>query len=159
MSTLLGEEAGAQGVLVQADGRIVAAGLAQVQPGQGDRFALTRYLADATLDSSFGRGGIVTTTLPDGDALGNAIAAQRDGKLVVAGQANRRDGNSSVFGVVRYRPDGTPDPSFGTRGIVMTSFGTRNMAAATGVVIQPNGRIVVAGGNGASFALARYLAR
>ncbi len=41
----------------------------------------------------------------------------------------------------------------------MTSFGTRNMAAATGVVIQPNGRIVVAGGNGASFALARYLAR
>lgn len=159
VSTLLGEEAGAQGVLVQPNGRVVVAGLAQVRPRQGDRFALTRYLADGSLDSGFGHGGIVTTTLPGNDALGNAIAAQRDGRLVVAGQAERPNGNSSVFGIVRYRSDGTPDPSFGSRGIVTTSFGARNTAAATGVVIQPNGRIVVAGGNGSSFALARYLAR
>jgi uncharacterized delta-60 repeat protein len=159
VSTVLGEEAGAQGVLVQPNGRIVAAGLAQVQPGQGDRFALTGYLTNGTLDSTFGNGGIVTTRLPGGDALGNAIAAQRDGRLVAVGQAYLSGGNTSVFGTARYRSNGTLDASFGTRGIVTTGFGKGKTAAANAVVVQPNGRIVVAGGNGSSFALARYVAK
>jgi uncharacterized delta-60 repeat protein len=158
-TTVLGQEAAAQGVLVAADGRIVAAGLAAVQAGQGDRFALTRYLTDGTLDPGFGSGGIVTTRLPGGDALGQAIAAQSDGRLVVVGQANRPGGRSSAFGVARYGPDGRLDPSFGRLGIVTTGFGRQMLAAANGVVIQRNGRIVAAGGTGSSFALARYLAR
>lgn len=40
--TTLGEEAGAQGVLIASHGRIVAAGSAQLMPGQGDQFVLTR---------------------------------------------------------------------------------------------------------------------
>ncbi len=158
-TTALGQEAGAQGVLVRPDGRIVAAGLAQLQPGQGDRFALTRYLTDGMLDPAFGSGGVVTTQLPGGDALGQAIAAQSDGRLVVVGQVNRPGGSSSVFGVARYRPSGKLDPTFGRLGIVTTGFGKRMYASANGVVIQPNGRVIAAGGTGSSFALARYLAR
>jgi uncharacterized delta-60 repeat protein len=158
LTTTLGEEAGAQGVVITAGGRIVAAGSAQVMPGQGDRFALTRYLSNGSLDSSFGEAGVVTTTLPGGDALANAIAQQRNGRLVAVGQANQPDGSTSIFGLARYLPGGGLDRTFGTRGIVTTGFGTGNMAAAQGVAIQRNGRIVVAGGNGTSFIVARYLA-
>ncbi|MFL5830579.1 MAG: hypothetical protein ACJ76X_11735 [Solirubrobacteraceae bacterium] len=158
VTTVLGQEAGAQGVLVVPGGRIVAAGAAQPMPGQGDRFALTRYLSNGTLDSSFGQAGIVSTNLPGGDALGNAIAGQRDGRLVVAGQANQPDGTTSIFGMARYLSGGALDTSFGSGGIVTTSFGKGLMAAANGVAIQHNGRIVVVGSNGSIFIVARYLA-
>jgi uncharacterized delta-60 repeat protein len=157
--TMLGQEASAQGVLVLADGRIVAGGAAQLQPGQGDRFALTRYLADGMLDPSFGHAGVAITELPGGDAGANAIARQPDGRLVAVGQASQPDGITSIFGVVRYLRDGALDPTFGNGGIVTTSFGTGKLAAADGVAIQANGRILAVGGNGSEFALARYLGR
>ena len=157
VTTALGEEAGAQGVLVDPHGRIVAAGTAQLAPGQGDRFALTRYLTNGALDPGFGRRGVVATQLPGGDALANAIARQPDGRLVAVGQANQANGNSSIFGLVRYTPSGATDPTFGTAGIVTTSFGKSSLASANAVAIQTNGRIVVAGTNGLTFTLARYL--
>ena len=47
-------------------------------------------------------------------------------------------------GRVRYRPDGTLDPSFGTGGIVRTDlFGHGDQANA--VAVQSDGKIVVAG--------------
>lgn len=93
VTTVLGEEAAAQGVLVSPGGRIVAAGAAQLEPGQGDRFVLTRYLVNGALDAGFGQDGVAVTTLPGGDALANAIA-QRNGRLVAVGQANQPDGKT-----------------------------------------------------------------
>ena len=49
-----------QGVVVQADGKIVAAGWATV--GGAYRFGLARYLTNGTLDPNFGTGGKVTTS-------------------------------------------------------------------------------------------------
>jgi hypothetical protein len=69
------------------------------------------------------------------------------------------DGNTSIFGIVRYLPGCGLDRTFGTGGIVTTGFGTGNMAAPDGLAIQRNGRIVVVGGNGSSFVVARYLGR
>ena len=50
--------------------------------------------------------------------------------------------------------------SFGVEGKVTTNFGG-SFEAASAVAIQPDGKIVVAGGGGAGvdFALARYLGR
>ena len=134
-------------VAIQVDGKIVAAGAAS-----GD-FALARYTADGTLDTQFGHGGITITDF-GGDDQANALALQRDGRIVVAGVAGRLD-----FGLARYRADGTLDATFGAEGRVITDF-SGHTDAAYALAIQPDGRIVAAGATGAfptaQFALARY---
>jgi len=151
----------AYSVAVQPDGKIVVAGVANIE-GEED-FALVRYNADGTLDDSFGAGGKVTTDFGHFEqgfsyAFGNAVAVQLDGKIVVAGQAFI-DGTSFDVALARYESDGTLDWSFGTGGKVTTDFGSRNDVAFS-VAALPDGTIVVAGqGNavrGLGFALVRY---
>lgn len=90
-----------------------------------------------------------------------AVALQRDGKTIIAGI--RYVGNSATTGdflVARYNVDGTLDRTFGKNGRIITDFGLTETAAA--VAIQPDGRIIVAGGTYPTFpflgqyALARY---
>jgi uncharacterized delta-60 repeat protein len=74
---------GVRGVVVQADGRIVAAGDTS-GPGASD-VGLTRYRSDGRLDRSFGVNGVVITPVsPSTDEVGG-LAIQADGRLVVAG--------------------------------------------------------------------------
>ena len=54
--------------------------------GNYEKFALARYLADGTLDTSFGNGGKVTTGLSPYSDYGRTVAVQSDGKIVVAGE-------------------------------------------------------------------------
>jgi uncharacterized delta-60 repeat protein len=99
----------ARGVVVQPDGRIVAAGVALGD--RGSDFGLARYDSDGTLDASFGTGGRVTTPFP-GATVANAfsVALQPDGKVVVAGWTNL-DGGAD-FALARYtstlRPSRSP---------------------------------------------------
>jgi len=70
---------------IQSDGKIVAAG--DSSNGSKNDFALVRYNANGSLDTSFGTGGIVTT--PVGSSGGAyALAIQSDGKIVAAGSSN-----------------------------------------------------------------------
>ena len=149
---------------VQGDGKIVAAGSAsrsqQSGAGSGSEFAVARYNANGSLDSSFGGDGKVTTDIAGGQDYAYAVAVQGDGKIIAAGSANLNAASFYTrFTLVRYNADGSLDASFGTAGIVSTDFfGTNN--AATSIALQPDGRIVVAGSAeeaGADrFALARY---
>jgi uncharacterized delta-60 repeat protein len=135
-------------VALQPDGRIVAAGT-----DDGDRFAVVRYLADGTLDLSFGGNGIVRTPRAARFWGGEDLAIQPNGKIVVVGTA----GESRVrtaFAVARFRPNGTKDLVFGDGGRVVTPFAS---GQAHAVALQLNGRIVVAGSNTSGLALARYL--
>ncbi|MGV9455113.1 delta-60 repeat domain-containing protein [Streptomyces sp. NPDC003635] len=145
-----GAEDHAHAVALQQDGRIVVAGRTEV-PGQGWYFTLARYHPDGTLDTGFGDGGRVRPGF-GGGADAQAVAVQDDGKIVAAGGADGR------FAVARLLSDGTPDPAFGDAGRVTTSFAT-GPANGNDLALQPDGRIVVAGGagsGGADFALARY---
>jgi len=75
----------AQGVAIQADGKIVAAGSALLN--YDSAFAIARYNSDGSLDTSFGEDGKVTTDF-DGDRSEDAasgIAAQADGNIVAVG--------------------------------------------------------------------------
>lgn len=134
---------------IQEDGKIVAGGgtnLGSQLPWP--RFALARYKTDGSLDHSFGRGGKVATKV--GVRLGgriNALAVESDGKIVAAGEAY--GGANYDFALVRYESDGSLDKSFGSRGKVMTALGLSESAHA--VLLQPNGKIVVAGVAGADF--------
>jgi uncharacterized delta-60 repeat protein len=146
----------ASAVALQPDGKIVVAGYSTANE-TGD-FAVARYTKRGVLDTSFGRGGTVLTDFGfDDEAL--ALALQPDGKIVVAGYSS--DGSGSDLALARYTTSGALDPGFGTRGKVLTPSGSSSDdAAGAAVVVQPDGRIVVAGYSGSSstgdVALARY---
>ena len=78
---------GAFAVAIQSDGDIVAAGEAGNNTSQlVESFALARYLGTGRLDSTFGKGGLVTTSLgSNADALISSLALLNDGKIVSAG--------------------------------------------------------------------------
>ena len=107
--------------------------------------------APGDLDQGFGSGGKVMTGI-----VASNLALQPDSKIVVAGLGV--SGPSPGFGLARFNPDGTFDASFGSGGTVITEFS--NGAAA--LALQPDGKIVVAGGTRVTFpapvdfALARY---
>ncbi len=150
----------ANGVAVQPDGRIVVAGNARLDFNTD--FALARYNPDGTPDASFGSGGRVTTNIAGGTRadLGLAVALAPGGKIVVAGRAELGGSRGDDFGLARYNPNGTLDSGFGTGGVVTTDIGGGSQQA-NDVLVQADGRIVVAGYTGGStgasdFALARY---
>ena len=137
-----------------ADGKLVVAGVSS--NATDTDFTVVRYGLDGTPDSMFGTMGVVVTPIGSGDDQAYALAQQDDGKLVVAGSSK---GTNLDIALVRYDATGTPDAGFGTSGIVTTPVGTGS-DEAMGVVIQPDGGIVVAGysASGArSFVAARYL--
>ncbi|PYS98597.1 MAG: hypothetical protein DMF63_15490 [Acidobacteria bacterium] len=142
-----GAYAYAYAVAIQADGKIVAAGWSYGASSLD--FALVRYNADGSLDTSFDSDGKVTT--PGGAAY--AVAIQPDGKIVAAGDS------ASDFVLVRYNPDGSLDTTFDGDGKVTTPVGTSG-DAANAVAIQADGKIVAAGysynGSFRDFALVRY---
>jgi uncharacterized delta-60 repeat protein len=125
--------ASANSVVIQPDGKIVVCGGA---PGsQGFPVpAVARYHTNGALDTSFGTSGIATIPSIEDIPL-TAIALQTDGKIVVSG---------STF-VARYSSKGVLDSTFGTAGIATLKdffFGT----TPTGLLVQPDGKILLADG-------------
>jgi uncharacterized delta-60 repeat protein len=154
----VGNNAQANAVVLQPDGKIVVAGSANGEMG------LARYLPDGTLDPGFGTGGIVTTSFPGDTAQANALALDASGRIVAAGMVGTSKPQGEEFALARYLPDGSLDQTFGTDGRVITTFGVpgEDLAQANAVAIQPDGRIVATGpvnnplGGGGAFATARY---
>ena len=117
---------------------------------------------DGDLDPTFGDGGVVMTDFNISTDLANAVTIQPDGKLVVAGTTyTNNDFSDEDFAIARYNTDGSLDASFGNNGKVTTDFPNR-AAVISAVVVQPDGKIVVAGGAyplftfTGDFKLARY---
>jgi len=144
----------AYAIVIQSDGKFVVAG--QKELGSESDFALLRYNADGTLDSSFGASGEVNTSISSGYDIIYATELQSDGKIVVGGCS---DCNSlSDFALARYNTNGSLDTTFGTNGFVVTDFGATDEVRA--LAIQSNGKIVASGTTGSignwRIALARY---
>ncbi len=131
---------GANAIAIQADGKIVAGGQAIGTPNLlQTHFALTRYNTNGSLDNTFGNAGIVTTSIGTSSHV-SAIAIQADGKIVVAGTAFNF---LSVFALRRYKTNGSLDNTFGSSGMVNTTYENANQANA--IAIQADGKIVAAG--------------
>ena len=122
-------------------------------------FALVRYTSTGTLDESFGTQGKVTTDFSGRTEVAYALLLQPDSKIIAAGYMYN-DVTFYDFALARYDSNGQPDSSFGSGGKVTTDFfGGEDVANA--VVLQANGKMVVAGYCGVSragydFALTRY---
>jgi uncharacterized delta-60 repeat protein len=82
-------------------------------------FALARYTADGTLDTSFGVNGRVKTDLNGSEDVANIIELQGS-KIIVGGYTTNPVDFSSEFAHARYTANGTPDSSFGENGKVVT---------------------------------------
>lgn len=147
-----------QKLKVLPDGKILAVGYTDVYdpaPGQGHFYqvAVVRYNANGTLDQTFNGDGIYTN--PVAGFYGTQafdVVVQPDGKIVVIGTGGD---NSGRLVALRLDPDGFPDNSFGTNGIVDLWQGFVGVAPRTvSAVLQPDGKILIAGNS--AFAM-RYM--
>ena len=144
VTSITGGSDKAYGVALQADGKIIVAGMA-TSTISGRDFACVRYNADGSLDTTFGTAGIVTTDIQTGsDDVAYSLAIQADGKIVLAGYSD--NGSNKNAAILRLNADGTIDTSFGTSGKVLTDFIAGNEDEIKTVKIHAlTGNIVVGG--------------
>lgn len=145
VQTLINTEDRVYAMELQPDGKIIVGGRTRIGAGRFD-FALARYNADGTLDSTFGSGGMQITALnasgaPDDEIYG--VAIQPDGKILAVGAAVTTGGALAFTGIVRYQTNGILDPTFGTNGIVLV-----RRAVDRAIALQPDGKILCGGGFG-----------
>jgi uncharacterized delta-60 repeat protein len=145
-------------VAVQGDHKVVVAG--RVNQSHSGDFAVARFQRDGRPDPMFGSGGTAITSFGDNEEA-QAVAVQPDGKLIAAGGPEQCPGCAGFgFEVVRYRGDGTLDPTFsgdGKQRIAGPAFGTK-LNAAFDVLVQPDGKLVLAGLANGKFAVVRLTA-
>ena len=163
--TLLNVASGGEAVraiALQGDGRIVLAGHCAVAFASSlDDFCLARLNADGSVDTSFGVAGSgwIVSNLGGGTnrQRANALAIRPDGKYMLAGQCEI--GGSDRFCIAQYEANGaTLDLSFGAgAGYITHSLSATYPSRALGMVVQPNGRLLLLGACGSDSCTARYL--
>ena len=159
MTDFESDDDAAAGVVVQPDGHLLVAGYVTRNPGGSRDFAIARYASDGSLDTTWGTGGHVFTSFGDFDDEATAIVLQSDGKFLVSGSSAQAD-QTKDFALARYNADGTLDTTFGTGGKVTTDFAGHGTDVSQSMLLQPDGKIVLAGWRTHSppdFAVARYL--
>ncbi|MEP6904202.1 MAG: hypothetical protein ABJA66_20960, partial [Actinomycetota bacterium] len=131
-----GSDDEAHSVVLQPDGKIIVA-------GRGGRWAIARYNPDGSLDTTFDADGKVTLPL-GGTISATGVFLQTDGKIVVTG-TDTTGASNGRYTVARLNATGALDTTFGTGGIATTSFGTNYTHAGNAGLLQPDGKIIVAG--------------
>jgi uncharacterized delta-60 repeat protein len=148
----------AEAVAIQGDGKIVVAGRIGGTLGAG--FAIARYNADGTLDTTFGgmivhgkkvdQGRVITNFFPAGQynyTAATSVLIQPDGKIVAAGYASSSS-SQHFFAVARYNTDGTLDTTFGSEGEAVST--STISVASVAMAIDAGGRIIVEGSSSTS---------
>jgi uncharacterized delta-60 repeat protein len=142
-------------VLPLRDGRFVAAGVATAAnhtgPGSSQNVAVARYLPNGQLDATFASGGLFHLDIDGGTDSVGAVKALSDRSLLVGATLSTHA--HADFGVVKLRPDGSLDTTFGEpdagnarKGYVRLDIGGENIHdEVSALATQSDGRIVVAG--------------
>jgi uncharacterized delta-60 repeat protein len=133
-------------VAIQPDMKIIVAGTSYNSITQKDDFAAVRYHSNGDVDSTFGSNGKVVLSIGDYCYdICTSISVQPDGKIVLIGGScpvpDTLPSGNSGSSLVRLNADGTPDPSFGNGGIVVTTNEIGPWAAA----LQDDGKIILGG--------------
>jgi uncharacterized delta-60 repeat protein len=138
VTTNLGNNLSGAGVVVDGAGRII------VEVAGSD--LLLRYTASGALDATFGNNGQVHTGVVPSN--GRGLALQSDGKIVCASNSVPGVSNIGAFVLTRITANGAIDATFGTGGTVTTRPFATSIPGLDGVTLQPDGKIVVSGGEG-----------
>jgi uncharacterized delta-60 repeat protein len=132
------------GQAIQSDGKIVLVGSGFFNPSpSGIAGAVVRLTPDGQPDPTISFNGTTSVFVTGRQAVLTAVAVQPDGGIVVAGLASDPTTGQEVAVVARLTSGGQPDPAFGTDGV--TTFQVGPNTELHGVVLQPDGRIVVVG--------------
>ncbi len=154
----------AQSVTFDAQGRMLVGGYSN-SATTGDDFAVARYKADGTLDTTFGEAGTgkITTDFFGKTDQGYSITTDAAGRVLVGGYAADAAGNN-LFAVARYTADGKLDATFGEGGTgkVTTPF-TGGHGFGYSITVDAAGHVLLGGytntgGGGDNFAVVRYTA-
>lgn len=132
LTTNFGSADQCRALVLQADGKIVAAGTSN-----GD-FVLARYYADGTLDPTFDADGQLTTNVGGTDAA-YGVAMDRAGRIVAVGESG------GDFAVVAYGGDGRTVRTYAQQD---ANFNTTALTDKAGVVLEryrydPYGQVIV----------------
>lgn len=122
---------------LQPDGKIVASG--SCRDGNEIDFCVARYNISGSLDTNFGIGGRVITSLTADVDTAYDMAIQADGKILMGGTC------SSRMCLVRYNADGSLDLSFQGTGKVIASIDLPLEGSGHGIALQPDGKIILGG--------------
>jgi len=149
-------------MIAMDDGKILLVG--HVPPFDSttgsSEFFLARLTESGLWDKRFGRSGFVRLAFGSG-LTGTVRKAllQTDGKILVCG--NVRSSDTDVW-MARFRPNGKPDTTFGSDGVVINDFASGATDIANSIAISPDGKIRIAGEVGSettpSFLVARFSA-
>jgi uncharacterized delta-60 repeat protein len=144
---------------LQSDGKIVVAGRVGVDGGSNPDFGVARFLADGSIDTTFNTSGTARIDF-GGDVWDEAgdLIIQADGKIVLGGITHPAGGFR--YALARLTNAGIIDTTFGSNGLVSTSF-TGSNDFGHGLAMQSDGKFVIAGvvassSSNPDFGLARY---
>lgn len=152
-----GFQGNANAMVFQTDGKIIISGTSNGGLNPND-FFIIRYTTNGTIDTSYGTNGIVITNIGTSDDTIYGMAIQNDGEIILGGTTTV-PGDQPNFALARYDTDGNLESTFGSGGIVSTDFGNNYSENGRSVVIQSDGKIVLAGfiyGTSTDYAMARY---
>lgn len=116
-------------------GRILLAGVA-TNP-HAEFSVVARYRFNGRLDRGFGKDGIARARRQYHVLRAEKMVLQRDGRIVLAGRYDHQ------VAVLRFLPDGRPDPSFGHDGFFTRQIGYESAAYAA--VVLKDGEVVIGG--------------
>lgn len=140
-------EATVEGIALDADGRIVAAGTLDDDEHEA---VVARVTPQGAPDASFGDGGVVRTAVEDDWADGRDVAVRPDGAILVTGSFG-----AEGLALAKYDEDGDLDGAFGGDGIASAPL-TSGMARS--LALNADGtRAVIAGAGGGRFAASRFV--
>jgi uncharacterized delta-60 repeat protein len=120
------------------DGSVASVGNHSNISGRG--WTVRRLLPDGTPDLNFGTNGRVETDL--GEAYPQDLLALPNGDVLVAGEVVTDDEEVASIVLVRYRPDGSPDPGFGGDGVRIV-MPTRLNLVSLSLAAGPEGTFLV----------------
>ncbi len=138
-------------LVLQSNGKIVMAGT--IDNEITTDLAMARFNSNGSLDTTFGGTGIVVTDFGSNERSSDLVL-QTDGKIIVVGKISGSDFSDILL--VRYNSDGSLDDSFGVNGKIIKDIGGLP-DSGNGLVLQPDGKIVLAGSSNGTALLARYI--
>jgi uncharacterized delta-60 repeat protein len=142
-------------MLIQSDNKIVVAGYAF--NGQNDDFMLVRYLPNGSLDNTFSADGKIIMSFGSSNDGANAIALQKDGKILVGGYTEIN--NEMQFAVMRFTSQGNLDQTFNNNGKLSIDVSPAGSESIKAMKIQSDGKIILVGdafnGTNNDFAIVR----
>ena len=150
----------ATAVALQEDGKIVTAGVTGASATKAG-MCIARYNENGNADSSFNKIGVRIIYFGKDNASAQSLLIQKDKSFLLAGfkYPNKSANGINDFALAAVKPDGSLNSSFGSEETVTTDF-SGMIDYCNAIALQPDGKIVAAGGSSdgitSYISLARY---